>query len=105
MQRSSTKKQARPGTSPTKTSKITTSVNDQGQTVTTTVTTKKFTTTHLNTAEYDALQLLLKEKEIELNNKLGILVGLEEKQAVIDDLQNDLQENQRLFRESDDGRQ
>ena len=86
MQRSSTKKQARPGTSPTKTSKTTTTVNDQGQTVTTTVTTKRFTTTHLNTAEYDTLQLLLKEKEIELNNKLGILVGLEEKQAVIDDL-------------------
>ena len=73
--------------------------------MTTTVTTKKFTTTHLNQAEYDTLQLLLKEKEIELNNKLGILVGLEERQAVLDDLKRDLAENQRMIRESDGSRQ
>ena len=105
MQRSGTKKQSRPGTSPTKQTRTTTHVNEDGSKVTTTVTTKKFTTTHLNQAEYDTLQLLLKEKEIELNNKLGILVGLEERQAVLDDLKRDLAENQRMIRESDGSRQ
>jgi hypothetical protein len=103
--RSGTKKSTRPATSPAKQSRTTTQVNEDGSRVTTTVTTKRFTTTHLNQAEYDTLQLLLKEKEIELNNKLGILVGLEERQAVLDDLKRDLSENQRMIRESDGSRQ
>ena len=74
MQKSNTKK--RPGTSPTKSTKTTTTVNENGQKVTTTTTTQRFTTTHLPQGEYNALQFLLKEKEIELNNKLSVLVGL-----------------------------
>ena len=74
MQKSNTKK--RPGTSPAKSTKTTTTVNENGQKVTTTTTTQRFTTTHLPQGEYNALQFLLKEKEIELNNKLSVLVGL-----------------------------
>lgn len=105
MQRSNTKKSQRPGTSPAKTTKTSTTVNENGQKVTTTTTTTRFTTTHLPQGEYNALQALLKEKEIELNNKLSVLVGLENKQAAMDDLQRDLEENQRMIRESDESRQ
>ena len=75
MQRSGTKKSTRPGTSPKKQS-TTVTTNENGQKVT--VTTTRFTTTHLPQGEYDALQLLLKQKEIELNNKLSTLVGMQE---------------------------
>ena len=106
MQKSSpAKKRPSTASSPNKVTKTTTTINDQGQKVTRTTTTQKFTTTHLSQGDYDQLQLLLKEKEIELNNKLSLLVGMQEKQAVMDEIQKDLEENQRMIRETDAGRQ
>ena len=104
MNRSGTKK-SRPATAASPTKKTLTTVNDKGERVTTTTTVQRFTTTHLNNSEYSALQLLLKEKEIELEHKLNHLVGLEQKQAVFDDLQRDVEENQRMIRETDQARQ
>lgn len=92
----------RPGTSPTKKSQKTV-VNADGSTVTTT--TVRYTTTHLNGGDYDTLQLLLKEKEIELEDKSNTLVGVGHKLRVFEDLQRDVEENKAMIRESTEIRQ
>ena len=51
------------------------------------------------------LQLLLKEKEIDLEDKLNILVALNEKLQVFHDLQKDVRENQNFVRESEAARE
>ena len=73
--------------------------------MTTVTTTKRFTETHLDQREKDQLQLALKEKDIELEHKLNTLIALNEKLQVFNDLQRDVAENQKLFRESEDIRE
>ena len=51
------------------------------------------------------LQLLLKEKEIELEHKLNTLIALNEKLEVFNDLKKDVSENQNCFRESEGARE
>ena len=50
------------------------------------------------------LQLLLKEKENELEHKLNTLIALNEKLQVFNDLKKDVAENKEFVRESEEGR-
>ena len=67
--------------------------------------TRQFTNTMLEQGEKDQLQLLLKEKEIELEHKLNTLIALNEKLTVFNDLKRDVAENQAVFQESEDARE
>ena len=64
----------------------------------------RYTDMMLEQGENTRLQLLLKEREIELEHKLNTLIALNEKLQVFNDLKKDVAENQDLFRESEDGR-
>jgi len=54
---------------------------------------ERFTKTLLEQGDASALQLLLKEKEIELEHKLNTLIALNEKLQVFNDLKKDVAEN------------
>jgi len=58
----------------------------------------------LNQSDNTHLQLLLKEKENELEHKLNTLIALNEKLQVFNDLKKDVADNQAFVRESEDGR-
>lgn len=70
--------------------------------VTTTTTTTKFTVTHLTQGDYSTLQLMLKERDIELEDKMNTLSGLEYKLSVFEDLQKDVEENKAMIRDATD---
>ena len=59
----------------------------------------------LEQGETTRLQLLLKDKEIELEHKLNTLIALNEKLQVFNDLKKDVSENQNCFRTSEDARE
>lgn len=59
----------------------------------------------LEQGETTRLQLLLKDKEIELEHKLNTLIALNEKLQVFNDLKKDVSENQNCFRTSEDVRE
>ena len=59
----------------------------------------------LQQGDRDQLQLLLKEKEIELEHKLNTLIALNEKLNVFNDLKNDVAENQAIFKQSENERE
>ena len=66
---------------------------------------QRFTETMLEQADVSRLQLLLKERENELEHKLNTLIALNEKLQVFNDLKKDVAENQAMFRESDNARE
>ena len=51
---------------------------------------RTFTQSMLDQSDKDQIQLLLKEKEIELEHKLNTLIALNEKLNVFNDLKNDV---------------
>ena len=65
----------------------------------------RFTETMLEQGDTDRLQLLLKEREIELEHKLNTLIALNEKLQVFNDLKKDVSENQSFVRESEGARE
>ena len=65
----------------------------------------RFTEQMLEQGEQSRLQLLLKEKEIELEHKLNTLIALNEKLQVFNDLKKDVAENQTFVRESEGARE
>ena len=68
------------------------------------VTGPRYVDTMLERGDNAHLQLLLKEREIELEHKLNTLISLNEKLQVFNDLKNDVAENQAFVRESEEGR-
>ena len=62
------------------------------------------TDTMLRQDDKAQLQLLLKEKENELEHKLNTLIALNEKLQVFNDLKKDVAENKEFVRESEEGR-
>ena len=66
---------------------------------------RTFTQSMLDQSEKDQLQLLLKEKEIELEHKLNTLIALNEKLNVFNDLKNDVAQNISNFRQSENERE
>lgn len=65
----------------------------------------RYTETMLEQGDTTQLQLLLKDKEIELEHKLNTLIALNEKLQIFNDLKKDVSENQNCFRESENARE
>ena len=86
----------RPQTSPSKKTAVRTE---------TVVSTVKFTNSHLTHGDNATLQLLLKEKEIELEDKLNTLVGVQHKLNVFDDMKREVGENKAMIRETTEVRE
>ena len=59
----------------------------------------------LEQADVSRLQLLLKERETELEHKLNTLIALNEKLQVFNDLKKDVAENQNFVRQSENARE
>ena len=97
---------SRPNGSPTKTRPSTSPTKGAKTTTTTTTTVKvRFTEVMLDQREKADLQLALKERDVELEHKLNTLIALNEKLSVFNDLQKDVAENQKIFRESEAARE
>jgi len=59
----------------------------------------------LEQADIAGLQLLLKERDIEVEHKLNTLVALNDKLQVFNDLKKDVEENKAFVRESETARE